>query len=105
MNTAADPVDERLPFAKLLILGLQHVLVMYAGAVAVPLIVGGHQVDMVVAVDVEGHDTAQRIARPCGRGSPQTAVTAATAANGQRRRWSSGSVSEALSSAAATASW
>jgi xanthine permease len=34
------PVDERLPLARLLPLGLQHVLVMYAGAVAVPLIIG-----------------------------------------------------------------
>ena len=34
------PVDERLPVARLAALGLQHVLVMYAGAVAVPLIVG-----------------------------------------------------------------
>lgn len=34
------PVDERLPAGKLTALGLQHVLVMYAGAVAVPLIVG-----------------------------------------------------------------
>ncbi|GAB3628670.1 purine permease [Pandoraea terrae] len=38
---AVHPVDERLPIGKLLMLGLQHVLVMYAGAVAVPLIVGG----------------------------------------------------------------
>ena len=34
------PVDEVLPAPKLAVLGLQHVLVMYAGAVAVPLIVG-----------------------------------------------------------------
>ncbi len=34
------PVDERLPTGKLAALGLQHVLVMYAGAVAVPLIIG-----------------------------------------------------------------
>jgi len=34
------PVDERLPLGRLTALGLQHVLVMYAGAVAVPLIVG-----------------------------------------------------------------
>ncbi len=34
-------VDEVLPLGKLLLLGLQHVLVMYAGAVAVPLIIGG----------------------------------------------------------------
>lgn len=34
------PVDERLPALRLATLGLQHALVMYAGAVAVPLIVG-----------------------------------------------------------------
>jgi uric acid transporter len=34
------PVDQVLPPAKLVTLGLQHVLVMYAGAVAVPLILG-----------------------------------------------------------------
>ncbi|MGJ7544703.1 nucleobase:cation symporter-2 family protein [Variovorax sp. LT1R16] len=34
------PVDQRLPLGKVSALGLQHVLVMYAGAVAVPLIVG-----------------------------------------------------------------
>lgn len=33
-------VDERLPAGKLATLGLQHVLVMYAGAIAVPLIIG-----------------------------------------------------------------
>ncbi len=37
---AVHPVDERLPTGRLTALGLQHVLVMYAGAVAVPLIVG-----------------------------------------------------------------
>ncbi|MFH5773717.1 nucleobase:cation symporter-2 family protein [Paracoccus broussonetiae] len=37
---ARDPVDEILPPARMTMLGLQHVLVMYAGAVAVPLIVG-----------------------------------------------------------------
>jgi NCS2 family nucleobase:cation symporter-2 len=39
-TTAPHPVDERLPAARLLPLALQHVLVMYAGAVAVPLIIG-----------------------------------------------------------------
>lgn len=34
------PVDEKLPAGRLAALGLQHVLVMYAGAIAVPLIVG-----------------------------------------------------------------
>lgn len=40
-KTQSHNVDEVLPLAKLLLLGLQHVLVMYAGAVAVPLIIGG----------------------------------------------------------------
>ncbi|CAG2127742.1 nucleobase:cation symporter-2 family protein [Cupriavidus plantarum] len=39
--TPADRINERLPSGRLLALGLQHVLVMYAGTVAVPLIVGG----------------------------------------------------------------
>lgn len=34
------PVDEVLPIRQLVTFGLQHVLVMYAGAVAVPLILG-----------------------------------------------------------------
>jgi uric acid transporter len=40
MSTDIHPVDEILPIPRLLALGLQHVLVMYAGAVAVPLIIG-----------------------------------------------------------------
>jgi NCS2 family nucleobase:cation symporter-2 len=39
-TTELDPVDQRLPALRLGALGLQHVLVMYAGAVAVPLIIG-----------------------------------------------------------------
>jgi NCS2 family nucleobase:cation symporter-2 len=39
-DTTVAPVDERLPVTRLIPLGIQHVLVMYAGAVAVPLIVG-----------------------------------------------------------------
>jgi NCS2 family nucleobase:cation symporter-2 len=35
-----DPVDEMPPPARLIPLAIQHVLVMYAGAVAVPLIIG-----------------------------------------------------------------
>ncbi|MCW2526541.1 MAG: putative xanthine/uracil permease [Pseudonocardiales bacterium] len=35
------PVDEVLPPQKLVVLGLQHLFIMYAGAVAVPIIVGG----------------------------------------------------------------
>jgi NCS2 family nucleobase:cation symporter-2 len=33
-------VDEVLPFGQMLAVGIQHVLVMYAGAIAVPLIIG-----------------------------------------------------------------
>ncbi|MDB5618687.1 nucleobase:cation symporter-2 family protein [Tardiphaga sp.] len=40
MSTTVHPVDEILPTPRLLAMGLQHVLVMYAGAVAVPLIIG-----------------------------------------------------------------
>ena len=40
MTSEVHPVDEVLPVPRLLALGLQHVLVMYAGAVAVPLIIG-----------------------------------------------------------------
>ncbi len=39
-TVSTHPVDEMLPAPRLFTLGLQHVLVMYAGAVAVPLIVG-----------------------------------------------------------------
>ena len=39
-TSSTHPVDELLPAPKLFALGLQHVLVMYAGAIAVPLIVG-----------------------------------------------------------------
>jgi len=44
-ESTVHPVDEKLPTGRLAALGLQHVLVMYAGAVAVPLIVGGPEAD------------------------------------------------------------
>jgi uric acid transporter len=40
MAATSHLVDEMIPAPKLFTLGLQHVLVMYAGAIAVPLIVG-----------------------------------------------------------------
>lgn len=55
---AVHPVDERLPTGRLTALGLQHVLVMYAGAVAVPLIIGRalklspEQVTMLIQADL-----------------------------------------------------
>ena len=38
---SADAVDQKIPLPRCSALGVQHVLVMYAGTVAVPLIVGG----------------------------------------------------------------
>ncbi|BCH33095.1 permease [Mesorhizobium sp. L-8-10] len=40
MSSTTHPVDEVLPAPRLAALGIQHVLVMYAGAIAVPLIIG-----------------------------------------------------------------
>lgn len=40
MSNSTHPVDEVLPAPRLAALGIQHVLVMYAGAIAVPLIIG-----------------------------------------------------------------
>jgi NCS2 family nucleobase:cation symporter-2 len=39
-SSSTHPVDEVLPAQRLFTLGLQHLFIMYAGAVAVPLIVG-----------------------------------------------------------------
>ena len=59
--TVAQPIgsaDERLPLARLVPLGLQHVLVMYAGAIAVPLIIGralklpSEQVALLISADL-----------------------------------------------------
>ncbi|WP_432258449.1 nucleobase:cation symporter-2 family protein [Cupriavidus sp. TMH.W2] len=57
-NAPVHPVDEVLPPPRLLALGLQHVLVMYAGAIAVPMIIGGalklpkDQVAFLIAADL-----------------------------------------------------
>lgn len=41
VTNAIHPVDQKLPFLRTLIYGAQHVLAMYAGAVAVPLVLAG----------------------------------------------------------------
>jgi xanthine permease len=51
----ARPEDERLPVARSFLYGLQHVLTMYGGIIAVPLIVG-------TAAGLEGADVAVLIA-------------------------------------------
>ncbi|WP_250535560.1 nucleobase:cation symporter-2 family protein [Caballeronia sp. AZ10_KS36] len=40
MAKTPHPVDEVLPLGQMLAVGIQHVLVMYAGAIAVPLVIG-----------------------------------------------------------------
>ena len=55
---AKHPVDQVPPWSRLAPLGLQHVLAMYAGAVAVPLIVGGA---MIKAGKLESGDLAYLI--------------------------------------------
>lgn len=40
MKQSTHPVDQVLPFGRMLVVAIQHVLVMYAGAIAVPLIIG-----------------------------------------------------------------
>lgn len=52
------PVDEVLPANKLFFFGLQHVLVMYAGAIAVPILIGGaaklttEQIGLLISADL-----------------------------------------------------
>src|ERR1700749_2032485 len=56
--TEPPPVDRVPPLHKLLVFGLQHLCIMYAGAVAVPLIVGpavglnSHQIALLVSADL-----------------------------------------------------
>src|SRR5579875_326053 len=59
--TAGDPpgaVDERLPFGRTVLLGAQHVLIMYAGVVVVPILVSaglglsGEQTAQLVSIDL-----------------------------------------------------
>lgn len=58
IDEVVSPIDEVLPISRLFALGLQHVLAMYAGAAAVPLIIGGaiglpkDQVAMLVSADL-----------------------------------------------------
>ena len=49
------PVDEVLPVTQMILYGLQHVLVMYAGAVAVPLVGGIVQCTPRVLIIVVSH--------------------------------------------------
>lgn len=57
-SMGVDQVNEKLPISQLTALGLQHVLAMYAGAVSVPLIIGGavgltpEQLAFLVAADL-----------------------------------------------------
>ena len=52
------PVDAVLPANQLFFFGLQHVLVMYAGAIAVPIIIGSaanlstHDIGLLISADL-----------------------------------------------------
>jgi uric acid transporter len=87
MSASTHPVDEILPLPALIPLGIQHVLVLYAGAVAVPLIIGRalklppDQVALLVNADLFACEVrvtrmdgefviALRLASGTGRGSP-----------------------------------
>lgn len=59
MTDNTHPVDEVLAPPKLFTLGMQHVLVMYAGVIAVPLIVGR-------ALKLDLADVAFLISSPAG---------------------------------------
>jgi NCS2 family nucleobase:cation symporter-2 len=59
MTNEVHPVDQMLPTPRLLALGLEHVLVLYAGAVAVPLIIGR-------ALKLSPEDVAVLICSPAG---------------------------------------
>lgn len=57
-ESGVSAVDERLPVGPTILLGLQHVLVMYAGVVVVPIVVGaglgltGEQIAALVSIDL-----------------------------------------------------
>ncbi|MDX0476360.1 purine permease [Sinorhizobium medicae] len=57
-DSKCDAIEEMFPAPKLAALGLQHVLVMYAGAIAVPLIIGSalnlskDQIAMLISADL-----------------------------------------------------
>lgn len=56
--TTREPVDEMLPPGRLFAFGLQHVLVMYSGAIAVPILIGGaaklttEQIALLISADL-----------------------------------------------------
>ena len=58
MIKQTDALNEKLPIKKLIPLGLQHILAMYAGAVMVPLIVGkslglsSEQIATIISIDL-----------------------------------------------------
>ena len=77
-TTEKHPVDQTLPFPQMFTYGLQHVLSMYAGVVAVPLIVGtalklsGPEITYLVSAGlfISGLDVGKTAATVlCGRSS------------------------------------
>ncbi len=54
MSEQPRAINEMFPAPRLLTLGLQHVLVMYAGAVAVPLIIGRALTSVILSLFFNG---------------------------------------------------
>ena len=86
MNKSVHPVDERLPLGQTFLYGLQHVLAMYAGAVAVPLIVanaiGLSTEDLIYLINADlftaGIATLIQTLGPCKMGSKLPIVQGVT---------------------------
>lgn len=87
---AIDEVERLLPPGQLFTLGLQHVLVMYAGAVAVPLVIGGSlglpkdQISYLISSDLfscGSRSSNWRAAWACCSASPMESISPETAAS------------------------
>ena len=64
------PVDQKLPWGRTIIYAFQHVLAMYAGAVAVPLVLAGavHLTNMTDLLEIE-QDHGIFVLTQCGMGN------------------------------------
>ena len=93
MSETVHPVDEVLPYPRLFTLGLQHVLVMYAGAVAVPLIIGRalklppEEIAFLITADLFCCGIATLISRSASRGRHPPAGDDGRHLRLGRRRW------------------
>ena len=77
-SSAPHPVDQVPPFGKLTILGIQHVLAFYAGAVVVPLVIAsGLGLDNHTLVHLINADLLTSVASPPSSSRPASAASSA----------------------------